>query len=61
MNTHATSIFKDKNVASPDIPADKVPNNSVYVCKLHLLNYLINELGIENSLGNSTHTPRTLT
>jgi len=31
------------------------------VCKSHYINCLINELGIDNSLGNPTYTPTTLT
>ena len=67
---HVTSIFKDPNVAkhlsySYDkyvvVPADKAPNNIVFVCKTHYINCLINELGIDNSLGNSTSTFTTLT
>ena len=64
INAHATSIFKDPNVAKHlsdlhdkyvVVPADKAPNNIVFVCKSHYINCLINELGIDNSLGNSTY------
>ena len=70
INAHATSIFKDPNVAKHlsdlhdkyvVVPADKAPNNIVFVCKSHYINCLINELGIDNSLGNSTYTLTTLT
>jgi len=37
------------------------PNNIVFVCKSHDIDCLIKELGIDNSLGNPTYTPTTLT
>jgi len=70
INAHATSIFKDPNVAKHlsdlhdeyvVVPADKAPNNIVFICKSHYINCLINELGIDNSLGNPTYTLTTLT
>ena len=70
INAHATSIFKDRNVAKHlsylhdkyvVVPADKAPNNIVFVCKTHYINCLINELGIDNSLGNPTYTLTKLT
>ena len=69
MSTTATSIFKDPNVVKDlaslhdryvVVPADKDPN-MVFVCKRHYISCLINELGIDNSLGNPTNTPTTLT
>ena len=66
----ATSICKDPNVAKHlsylhdkcvVVPADKAPNNIVFVCKTHYINCLINELGIDSSLGNSTYSLTTLT
>jgi hypothetical protein len=69
MSTRSTSIFKDPNVAKHlsllhdkyiIVSADKAPNN-VFVCKSHYIDCLIKELGIDNSLGNPTYTPTTLT
>ena len=63
MSTRSTSIFKDPNVAKHlsllhdtygIVSADKAPNNIVFVCKLHYIDCLIKELGIDNSLGNPT-------
>ena len=70
MNTRSTSIFKDPNVANHlsvlhdkyvIVSADKAPNNIVFVCKSHYIDCLIKELHIDNSLGNPTDTPPTLT
>ena len=70
INAHATSIFKDLKVAKHlsylddkyvVVPADKAPNNIVFVCKTHYINCLINEQGIDTSLRNSTYTFTTLT
>jgi hypothetical protein len=70
MSTRSTSIFKDPNVAKRlsllhdkyvIVSADKAPNNIVFVCKSYYIDYLIKELGIDNSLGNPTYTPTTLT
>ena len=60
------SIFKDPNVAKHLSHLHKkyvvVPaNNIVFVCKTHYINCLINELGIDKTLGNSTYTLTTLT
>ena len=41
--------------------SDIAPNNSVFVYKSHDINCLINELSIDNSVGNSTYTLTTLT
>ena len=69
-STHATSILKDPNVAKHlsylhdkyvVVSTDKTPNNIVFVCKTHYINCLINELGIDNSLGNSTYSLTTIT
>ena len=66
----STSNFKDPNVAKylsllhdkyVIISADKAPSNIVFVCKSHYIDCLIKELGIDNSLGNPTYTPTTLT
>jgi hypothetical protein len=70
MSIRSTSIFKDSNVAKHlsllrdkyvIVSADKAPNNIVWVCKSHYIDCLIKELGIDNSLGNPTYTPTTLT
>jgi hypothetical protein len=70
MSTRSTSIFKNPNVAQHlsllhdkyvIVSADKAPNNIVFVCKSHYIYCLVKELGIDNSLGNSTYTPTTLT
>ena len=66
MSTCSTSIFKDPNVAKHlsllhdkyvIISADKAPNNLVFVCKSHYIDFLIKELGIDNSFG-SLHIAR---
>ena len=62
MNTRATSIFKNTNVAEHlshlhdkyVFLTDKAPNNIVCVCKSHYIDCLIKELGIDNSLDNPT-------
>ena len=36
-------------------------NNIVFVCKSHYIDCLIKALAIDNSLGNPTYTPMTLT
>ena len=70
MDTPSTSIVRDPNVAYNlsllhdkyvIVSADKAPNNIVVVCKLHYIDCLIKELGIDNSLGNPTYTPTTFT
>ena len=69
MNTRSTSFFKDPNVAKHlsllhdkyvIISADK-PNTIFVVCKSHYIDCLIKGLGIDNSLGNPTYTPKTFT
>ena len=66
----ATSIFKDPKIAKHlsylhdklvVVPAVKAPNNIVFVCITLYINCLINELGIDTSLENSTYTLTTLT
>jgi hypothetical protein len=42
------------------VPADKVCNNIVFVCKTHYYNCILNELGINSTLGNPTYTPTAL-
>ena len=71
MSTGSTSIFKDptKHLSLLHdkyviVSADKARNNMVFVCKSHYIECLITKLhfvGIDNSLGNTTYTPTTLT
>jgi hypothetical protein len=70
MSSRSTSIFKDPNVAKHlsllndkyvIVSAEKAPNNIVCVCKSHFIDCLIKELGIDNSLGNTTYSPTTFT
>ena len=70
MSTRSTSIFKDPNVAKHlsllhdkyvIVSADKAPNNLVFVCRSHYIDFLIKELGIDNLLGQPTYSPTTLT
>jgi hypothetical protein len=42
------------------VPADKACNNIVFVCKGHFYNCILNELGINSTLGNPTYTPTAL-
>ena len=51
------SALHDKYVVTP---ADKASNNVVFICKEHYIQKLLEELGIENSAGNLTYTPTTL-
>jgi hypothetical protein len=64
MSTRSTPIFKDPNVDKHlsllhdkyvTVSTDQAPNNIVFVCKLHYIDCLIKELGIDNSAGNSTY------
>ena len=41
--------------------SNKAHNNIAFVCKSHYVDCLINELGIDNSLGSLTNTTTTLT
>ena len=51
------STIHDKYVV---VPADKAPNNIVFVCKTYYIQCLINELGIDSSTGNPTYKATTL-
>jgi hypothetical protein len=42
------------------VPADKACNNIVFVCKAHYYNCILNELGINSTVGNPTYTPTAL-
>ena len=68
-SAHSTLILKDPNVAKHlshfhdkyvVVPADKAPNIIVFVCKSHYIDFLIRELGIDNSPVNPTYTLWTL-
>ena len=52
------SLFHDKYSI---VYSNKADNNIAFVCKSHYVDCLINEIGIDNSLGNPTYTPTTLT
>jgi hypothetical protein len=52
------SLFHDKYII---VYSNKADNNIAFACKSHYVDCLINELGIDNSLGNPTYTPTTLT
>ena len=69
-STRATSVFKDPNCCKTSVsfhdkyvvvPEYKASINIVFMCKSHYIDCLIKELGIDNSLDNSTYTPTTLT
>ena len=70
MSTRSKSFLKDPNVAKHlfllydkyvIVSADKASKNIVFVCKSHYIDCLINELSIDNSLGNPAYSPTTLT
>ena len=70
MSTRSTPIFKDQYFSKHMsllhdkhviVSADKAPNDIVFLCKPHYIDCLIKELGIDNSPGNPTYTPTTLT
>ena len=52
------SLFHDKYII---VYSNKTDNNIAFVCKSHYVDCLINEIGIDNSLGNPTYTSTTLT
>jgi hypothetical protein len=52
------SLFHDKYIS---VYSNKTHNNIAFVCKSHYVDCLINEIGIDNSLGNPTYTPTTHT
>jgi hypothetical protein len=64
-----TSIFNEPNVVKylshlhdkyVVVPAEKAPNNIFVVCKLHYIDCLIKESGIDNLPGIRTYSPTTL-
>ena len=69
MSTKATSIFKRPDVVETlsdihdkyvVVPADKAPNNIIFICKRHYIDCLVQELGIDSASGNPTYTATTL-
>ena len=69
MSTNTSSIFEDPEVKKTTsflhdkyviVPADKAPNNIVFVCKRHYIDCLMNELGMNNTHGNQTYSPITI-
>ena len=69
MNTKATSVFKDPDVAETlftihdkhvVLPAYKYPNNIILICKKHYIDCLKTELGLDSSQGDPTYTVTTL-
>ena len=70
VSKRVTSIFKDPQVRESlsrlhekyvVVPADKAPNNIVFVCRNYYIECLVKELGIDSSTGNPTYTPTSLT
>ena len=70
MNTKPKSVLKDPDVITNlsnlhakyvVVPADKAPNNIVFICKKYYYDCLVRELGFENGVGNPTYTHTCLT
>ena len=64
MSRRHESVFDDQDVAAElaeihenfvIVPADKVSNNSAFVCKTHYINCLMEELGMSTMTGNPTY------
>jgi len=69
MNTHATSIFKDPDVAKTlstihdkyvVVPADKAQNNIVFICKKYYIECLLSEVDQDKTNCNQTYKETTL-
>ena len=69
MSSNSTSIFDDPQVVKTlsdlhdkyvIVPADKAPNNIVFVCKRHYIDCLIKEMGMDDESGNPTYTLTTI-
>ena len=69
ISTKALSVFNNPDVAETlskihdkfvVVPADKAPNNIIFICKKHYIDCLMTELGIGGSRGNPTYTATTL-
>jgi hypothetical protein len=58
-NIYIRNIIMKKNFHEKFVlvPADKVCNNIVFVCKAHYYNCILNELGIITTFDNPTYTP----
>ena len=57
---HKPEVVKELNRLHEEyvlVPADKASNNIVFVCKAHYYQCIINELGINSTIGNHTYTP----
>ena len=59
-HTHITHMLR-QCTSIVYVTADKAPNDIVFVCNSHYIDCLIKELHNDNSLGNPTYTPTTLT
>ena len=66
MNTKTTRVLDNPNTRRHlselhdqyvIVPADKAPNNIIFVCKQYYIDCLVKELGIGEALGNPTYTP----
>ena len=64
-----SNIFNDENVMNcltslqskfVIVPADKAPNNIIFVCKKYYVQCLLNELGVNTNSHNNTYTLETL-
>jgi len=69
MSSKVRSIFNDKDAIDNltdlhskyvVVPSDKAFNNMVFVCKTYYIDGLVKELGINNSTGNPTFTPTSI-
>ena len=67
--THATSIFKDPDVAKTlstihdkyvVVPADKAQNNIVFICKKYYIECLLSEVDQDKTNRNQTYKETTL-
>ena len=70
MKSKVNCVFKDKDVVQcltslqnkyVIVPADKAPNNMVFICKNYYIDCLKNELGLTGGTLNNTYTPVTFT
>lgn len=66
MKSKVSCVLKEKDVVTcltslqnkyVIVPADKAPNNVVFVCKNYYIDCLIKELGIYDNSVNNTYTP----
>ena len=64
MSRRHESVFDDPDVTAElaeihekfvVVPADKASNNTVFVCKTHYINCLMEELGMSTMTGNPTY------